>query len=432
MLLGAVWLTTASFVEQQIKETITAEITGLSEHYRDRGLPGLTSVINDRAAASLERNTIYLLDAPEQGHLAGNLYGWPESEADADGWLRFPVERVRDPAQRDDRITDALARTFSLPGDHRLLVGRSLHDAMRLRRAVTDSIIWGMALTVLLGVGGGIFTSRQLLHRVEGISRAIRGIMGGDMSRRMPLGRGGDEFDQLAASLNAMLDEIERLMAGIRDVTDNIAHDLRTPLNRLRSRIDMALLAEHDPAEYRRVLEQTVAEADSLLATFNALLTIAQAEAGSGLGRFEPLDAGLLVADIVELYAPLAEEKGLTLTLNATDGVTVDGDRHLLSQALANLLDNAVKYTPEGGRVTVTVDATGVEVADTGPGIPAEARDRVLERFVRLDATRTTPGNGLGLSLVAAVARLHRARLSLADGGPGLVVRLAFGANGGG
>jgi signal transduction histidine kinase len=227
-----------------------------------------------------------------------------------------------------------------------------------------------------------------------------------------------------------MMDELERLLEGIRTVSDNIAHDLRTPLNRLRSRIDLVLLRAPDCDGYRRTLEETLADADHLLATFNAILTISHAESAARLDRFEVIDPATLAADVVELYEPLAEEKGIQIQCRADTGLSLKVDRHLLFQALANLVDNAVKYTPPDGEVSVKVEgranSVSVSVCDSGPGIPEDSRESVLERFVRLDATRSTPGNGLGLSLVQAVARLHAARLSLDDNRPGLVVRLDF------
>ena len=424
-LLALVSWSTSVFIEWQVQETVEVEATGLSEQYKERGIQGLAEIIGNRASQDIERRAVYLLMAPDGSRIAGNLFGWPKDDSDASGWVRFPIERVG-----DGRLsTEVLARTYVMPQDYRLLVGRSLHDTMRVKSAINRALGWGLALTVLLGIVGGYFTSRHLLQRVEAMNRTARRIIGGDMKSRMKLSGSRDEFDQLAAGFNEMMDEIERLVDGMRMVTDNIAHDLRTPLNRLRSRIEVALLGEGSAEDLRRVLEETVVEADNLLATFKALLAIGNAESGQRLHSFEPLDPAQITADVVELYEPLAEEAGVAISCHTDRDLTVDGDRHLMFQALANLVDNAVKYTPAGGRVAVTVagiedGGTEITVADSGPGIPEDARERVLDRFVRLDSTRTTPGNGLGLSLVKAVARLHGGALSLGDNAPGLRVCL--------
>ena len=424
-LLALVSWSTSVFIEWQVQETVEVEATGLSEQYKERGIQGLAEIIGNRASQDIERRAVYLLMAPDGSRIAGNLFGWPKDDSDASGWVRFPIERVG-----DGRLsTEVLARTYVMPQDYRLLVGRSLHDTMRVKSAINRALGWGLALTVLLGIVGGYFTSRHMLTRVEAMSRTARRIVGGDMTSRMKLSGTHDEFDQLATSFNEMMDEIERLVDGMRMVTDNIAHDLRTPLNRLRSRIEVALLGEGSAEDLRRVLEETVVEADNLLATFKALLAIGNAESGQRLHSFEPLDPAQITADVVELYEPLAEEAGVAISCHTDRDLTVDGDRHLMFQALANLVDNAVKYTPAGGRVAVTVagiedGGTEITVADSGPGIPEDARERVLDRFVRLDSTRTTPGNGLGLSLVKAVARLHGGALSLGDNAPGLRVCL--------
>lgn len=425
-LLALVSWSTSVFIEWQVQETVEAEATGLSEQYRERGIRGLAEVIAGRAGQDLDRRAVYLLTGPGGVRIAGNLYGWPAEEIDSAGWIRFAIERMG----TENFATEVLGRTYILPDDHQLLVGRSLHEAKRVKSAINRALGWGLALTILLGIIGGYFTSRHLLQRVEAMNRTARRIIGGDMKSRMKLTGTLDEFDQLAAGFNEMMDEIERLVDSIRTVTDNVAHDLRTPLNRLRSRIDVALLSDGDCDTFRRTLEETLAEADNILATFNAILTIANAESGQRLHSFEPLDPARLAEDVAELYEPLAEEKGVTLTCATTTGLEVDGDRHLLFQALANMVDNAVKYTPAGGTVAVRVaDCDGrveVVVADSGPGIPASQHARVLERFVRLDATRSSPGNGLGLSLVSAVARLHGAALELEDNQPGLRLRLRF------
>ncbi|KIL99410.1 periplasmic sensor signal transduction histidine kinase [Paramagnetospirillum magnetotacticum MS-1] len=426
-LLALVSWSTSMFIEWQVQETVEAEATGLSEVYHSRELSGLAEIIGSRMRQDVEGRNTYLLMGHSGHLLAGNIKSWPAEVSSQVGWVRFRLLQLGSIGPG----VEVLAQVYELNDGYRLLVGRSLADAKRVKSAINRALGWGLALTILLGVVGGYFTSRHLLQRVEEMSRTARRIFGGDMSQRMQLSGTDDEFDSLAESFNEMMDELERLLEGIRTVSDNIAHDLRTPLNRLRSRIDLALLGTPDSEGYRRTLEETLAEADHLLATFNAILTISHAESAARLERFESIDPATLASDVVELYEPLAEEKGLRLACRADTGLSLKVDRHLLFQALANLVDNAVKYTPSGGEVSVTVTggpaSVVVSVADSGPGIPEESREAVLERFVRLDSTRTTPGNGLGLSLVQAVARLHSARLSLDDNRPGLVVRLEFG-----
>jgi len=262
-----------------------------------------------------------------------------------------------------------------------------------------------------------------MLARVEAVNRTSARIIRGDLAQRVPLTGSGDEFDQLAGNLNAMLDQIERLMLGMRQVTDNIAHDLRTPLARLRARLEVTLLERPDINRYGEALRETIAEADHLLGTFNALLSIAEAESGARRENMAAVDLAAIARSVAELYEPVADDKGLALTVEAEPGIAVQGDRHLLSQAVANLLDNALKYTPEGS-VNVALQRVGnlvrLEVADTGPGVPADRRETVFDRFVRLEGSRSTPGNGLGLSLVRAVAKLHGGEVWLEDNAPGL------------
>ena len=253
--------------------------------------------------------------------------------------------------------------------------------------------------------------------------------MTGDLTHRIATSGSNDEFDRLSDALNAMLEEIRRLMSGMRTVTDNIAHDLRSPLTRMKGRLEMLLREPTDAEAQRLAIERTIGDADQLLATFTALLSIADAESGTARASMAQLDLGLLAADIVDLYGPAAEERAITMIYDDGQGVVI-GSRQLLFQALANLVDNAIKNTPTGGTIALSVEAgsAGVRlaVADTGPGIPETERDRVLEPFVRLDGSRSTPGSGLGLALVAAIARLHGARLELADNHPGLSVALIF------
>jgi signal transduction histidine kinase len=427
-LLGLLYVATAGVLERQTTDTIQAEITGLAEQYRAQGLLRLRQVIERRSEAHPQRASIYLLTDPAGRWMAGNLDRWPPVEPGPDGWLSFIIE-VRG---EGDSIEPRRARaaSFTLTGGFRLLVGREVEERLQIQSLIKQGIGWGLALTLLLGLGGGFLMSRGMLARVDAINRLTRQIMAGELGQRIALSGSRDEFDQLAANLNAMLDQIERLLQGMREVTDNVAHDLRTPLNRLRTRLEVALIGNLSHAELRAVLEETLSDAEAMIGTFNALLDIARAEAGSDRTAFEPVDLDALTGDLAELYGPLAEDKGLAFERACPPGAAVQANRHLLAQALANLLDNAIKYTPSGGKVGLAVEEAPagpvIVVADSGPGIPAGERERVLERFVRLDATRSTSGNGLGLSLVNAVARLHGARLALADNQPGLAVRLEF------
>jgi signal transduction histidine kinase len=429
-LLGFLYVATAGVMERQTADTIQAEIAGLAEQYRSQGLSGLREVIERRSAAQPHRAAVYLLTDPLGERIAGNLDRWPDVEPDAGGWINFSVQV---PTGDTSERRRAHAASFGLDGGFRLLVGREVEDRLQIQSLIKQAIGWGLALTLLLGLAGGFAISRGMLGRVDAINRTTRRIMAGELGQRIALSGSRDEFDELAANLNAMLDQIERLLQGMRQVTDNIAHDLRTPLNRLRSRIEVALMGEPDRAESRAVLEQTLVDAETMINTFNALLEIARAEAGSDRAGFEPVDLAKLCQDVAELYEPLAEDQGVIFGRSCPVDAWVRANGHLLAQAIANLLDNAIKYTPAGGRVRLAVERLpgrfAITVADSGPGIPAADRERVLERFVRLDATRSTPGNGLGLSLVAAVARLHGAELKLGDNRPGLTVRFELEAS---
>ena len=425
VLLWFIYTSTAGFMERQTDETINAEIQGLAEQYSQLGLTGLIRVIKSRVAKDKAGSSVYLLTDWKFNPLAGNLPEWPKFRDTGSGWFDATLEDTENFEPRRVRM-----RYFLLPGNFHLLVGRDVSLRLKMERLIMDALIWGLGLTVVLGGVGGLLTSRWMLKRIDVINKTSREIMAGDLTRRIPSRGAGDEFDRLAGNLNAMLDQITKLMDGVKQVSNNIAHDLRGPLNRIRAGLELSLAKSRTPEEYRAVLEATVSEIDNLLMTFNALLTIAQAESGARRQDFTDIDLTSLAADVAELYDPLAEEKGLTLTVSLAPGVTVPGNRHLLSQALANLLDNAVKYTPTGGTIalSLTAPATGPEltVADTGPGVPAEHRELVLERFARLESSRNTPGSGLGLSLVAAVAGLHRAALRLADNAPGLRATLAL------
>ncbi|CAO3373962.1 sensor histidine kinase [Azospirillum argentinense] len=429
VILGVVYRSTAGFLEEEIGATIALEVAGLQDQYRSAGLRGLVDSVRERSGYS-HTNSIYLLTTPGGVILAGNLSGWPDATAGPGGWTHF---KISDYGGVNNRPSTAMAVSFVLPGQFRLLVGRDMSELDQLRGRMVVSLRWVFLVTVVLGLGGGLLLARGAMHRIEAINRTTHRIMAGDLSGRVPRGGGGDEIDRLAGNLNAMLDQIERLMTGMRQVTESVAHDLRTPLSRLRARVELALIREtDDPEVYRAVLQDTILEADRLLATFTALLSIAEAESGANRKALEPVRLADVVRLAADLYEPVAEEKGLTLVTDIRAEPTVRGNEQLLAQAVSNLLDNAIKYTPEGGRITLLLEGVGpgqsarVTVADNGPGIPADMREKVLERFVRLDAARASPGNGLGLSLVEAVARLHDASLRLEDNGPGLKVGIVF------
>lgn len=421
---------TLTLVDAETDAAIASEIAGLNEQYRQRGLVGLMRIVTERAAAQPEGvggGNVYLLTRPDFTPLAGNLHRWPESVRQTPAGYVFHLARDEQSGPASVR-----ARAFILGGDFKLLVGRDLRQRDILRRLIAETLGWGLAATIGIGILVAVIVGRRLLKRVEAINETGQRIVRGEMKERMTLTGSGDEFDRLAENLNAMLDQIERLMIGMREVTDNIAHDLRGPLTRLKARLELVLLGKSDPASYRAEIEGAIAETDRLLATFNALLSIAEAESGALHQTMQPVDLAELARDVAELYAPAVEEKGLTLQTQTQPCPPVTGSRQLLFQALTNLLENAMKYTPSGGRVVVGAGPVGagpgaaLSVADSGPGVPAELRGKVLERYVRLDQARSTPGSGLGLSLVAAVAKLHGARLEMGDNNPGLIVTLAF------
>ena len=427
ILLGFIYWSTAGFMDRQTDATIGAEIQGLAEQYGQRGLPGLSDVIRERIARDPAGAGVYLLADEDLTPLVGNLDRWPGGYPDAEGWMQFRL-RDRGPDHREEHA--ARGQVFRLPGDLYLLVGRDVRDLARTRGLILDALTWGLAITAALALLGGWMLSHRVLRRLEAINQTSREIMDGDLSRRIPVGRRGDDFDQLAAGLNHMLARIESLMASVRQVSDNIAHDLRTPLTRLRTKLEVlrSELGEDHPAG--AAAEEIITDAEELLGTFNALLRIARIEAGGRRAAFAPIDLAPLVEDLAELYEPVAAERGQQLDLPPPPSAWVIGDRDLLFQALGNLVDNAVKYTPEGGRIDLRLAETNgsviIEIADNGPGIPPALREEVFRRFFRADDSRSTPGSGLGLSLVQAVIQIHGATIELQDNAPGLRVRVQF------
>ena len=421
-----VYWTSADFVERQTEATLDAEITGLAEQYAQRGLSGLVQIVAARSAGDRGDAMLYLVTNPDGQPLAGNISGWPLGLPPRAGWLSFTVN-VK--IQGHELAHPARGRLITIPGGYRLLVGRDISDAAAFRDRVKLTLMWAGLLALGIGLLGGAAMSRNLLRRVELVNRTSERVMAGNLADRVPLDGTSDEFDLLAANLNRMLDQIERLMTAMREVTDDVAHDLKTPLSRLRARLELALIGPADNGAQSEAIRAAIDEADRMLATFNALLRIAEAEAGAAREQAEPLDLGATAREAAEFYEPVAEEKGFSLILAVEPGIKILGDRHLLSQALANLLDNSLKYA-SGGDLFIRVFRRGeravLEVADRGPGIPEDDREIVFNRFVRLEPSRSTPGNGLGLSLVRAVVHRHHGTVTLLDNQPGLRVRLEF------
>jgi signal transduction histidine kinase len=425
-LLGFTYWNTRRALDAQTDQIIEAEITGLSETYQHLGVQGVAEAVRARALHS--DLALYLLADGLHRPIAGNLDSWPQISAQQNNFVEFDYERPVDGKLETRR---ARGRVFVLAGDFSLLFAQDVHDRYMTTRMFTTTLPWTVGLILLLGLLGGGLMSRNMLRRLDTINRTSGEIIAGDLTRRVPLTGSGDEFDVLSENLNRMLDRIERLVKGLREVTDSVAHDLRTPLNRLRNRLEESVARLQARGNEAGEIERAIAETDKLIGTFNALLLIAETDAGTTRAAMTVLDLTSVAADVAELYEPLAEERKVKLALTPSRDVAIEGNRSLIAQALANLVDNAIKYTPPGGKVQIGArpGADGVElsVADSGPGIPAPDRARVVERFVRLEASRNSPGTGLGLSLVAAVAHFHNAVLDLEDNVPsGLKATLRF------
>lgn len=427
ILVGLVYWITFNFVERQTLDTLIAEMEGLVENPSLASIDEFTDLISRRSAPEIRGDRVYVLANPDYSVRAGNLDAWPDVPEDVDGLVRFNILRVDD---GEEVVHPVEALTVLLPGRYRLLVGRDMHERVAVQTMLQESFGWLLILTLSLGLAGGIFVSRRMLGRVEAINRTTERIMQGDLHQRIALKGSQDEFDELSSNLNAMLDQIERLMAGMRDVTDNIAHDLRSPLTRIKARLEELLSHERSEDEYRMALDLAIRDADDLLSVFSALLSITTVETGALQSELKPIDLHDIVQEVGELYEPAVEDAGMILITRSRSGAVIRGHRQLLMQTLANLIDNAIKYAGEGRRVDLTVEhwEGGVDlwVADNGPGIPADKRDYALQRSARLDPARSTHGNGLGLAMVSAVAKLHAAPLTLEDNAPGLRVRMSF------
>ena len=436
-LLGYFALNTRRLINEQITATVNDELQLLHGLYNQAGIRRLVGAVDVRSHRP--GSSLYLVTTPTGEGLAGNVGSLEPGVLEAEGWVETAYRRLEEPESAEH---NALVRVLRLPGGIRILVGRDLDERERMLRIVALAGRWSLAIVIVLGIVGGLFVSRRVLKRVDAMTGTAQTIMAGDLSGRLSVIGSGDEFDRLALNLNGMLERIESLMRGLKEVTDNIAHDLKTPLTRLRNRCEAALRTAKSETEFRRVLEDTIEESEGLIRTFDALLMIARAESGEVREGMAEFDIAEVARDVGELYEPLAEDKGLTLEVDAKQHAAVKGNRELVSQALANLVDNAIKYAApssnassgavngERNEILVKADAEPdrivLTVSDRGPGIPHADRSRVVGRFVRLERSRSLPGSGLGLSLVSAVARLHGGELKLEDNAPGLKARISL------
>jgi len=427
LVLMRVGMSMKDLFEDQIDKTVEAEIAGLSEQYRQGGIRRLVETVERRA--NQPGSSLYLVTTFAGERIAGNVAQLPVGVLERPGLIETRYARM-DGVVAEHR---ALARIFLLPGGFRLLVGRDLEDREALRGMMLRALLTSLGWLVLIGAAGGIFVAMRVLRRVDAMSASAQTIMSGDLSQRLPRTGSGDELDRLATSLNAMLERIGELMKGLQEVSDNIAHDLKTPLTRLRNGVDEALRTAQSPENYRACLEKVVEESEGLIRVFNALLMIARLESGAAQEAMQDFDVAEVAHDVAELYDAVAEEQGVMLTLDVDAPLMMRGGRELIGQALANLVDNAIKYgvaSENGAQGVVNIaarrigDRIELTVADRGPGIAAQDRARVLERFVRLEGSRSRPGSGLGLSLASAVARLHHGALRLHDNEPGLRVTM--------
>ena len=424
-LLWTVFLLTQRAMDTQVDLVIQTEIESLSEDYRGGGLPRLVEVLDQRVDDWGRLGAVYLLLDPQGQQLAGNLSSWPRVLAPQGEWREFEISANEHGREVSHPVRAALV---ALDGN-RLLVGTDLSERRRFVLRLRATTLWGMGLTALLMALIGWWFSRRVAGRVRGVAQACASIVSGDLSRRLPLDGSFDEFDQLAGAVNVMLDRIEQQTAAVRTTFNSAAHDLRAPLHRIRTRLETQLQdAALDPAG-AKAMQATIGDLERMQHTLATLLKIAQAEAGGGAAP-EPVDLAQLAQELSELYAPEARERGVELTLQAAGAAVITGHRQLLAQLCTNLLENVLKYVPVGGEVELAVrSAAGrvtLTVGDNGPGIPEGSRASVLLPFRRLERDAAVSGSGLGLSLVAAVVRLHGGTLELCENAPGLLVRCGF------
>jgi signal transduction histidine kinase len=424
VLAAVIYMNAASALDQQERRRIRTEASSLRDEYDRGGFDALIAAIRDRQRGRLAGGLDYTVYRYDGTRVFGNLPKFPFKA----GW-----KKALGPPDGDEprgQLERLLVLRTPLAHGLWLMVGDDVGRIRELGDVILRMFGWGLVLTITLAVGGGVALSLAFLRRIDSITRTAEAIIGGDIGRRIPLRGADDDIDRLAATLNRMLDRISSLVESVRHVSNDIAHDLRTPLGRLRQTLEGTRQRARSPAEYEQAMEGAIGEIDAILETFSALLRIAQIEAGTRRAGFRRVDLSKLVETLCQAFAPVAEDAGLSLHAELTPGVMIEGDTELLAQMIVNLVENAIRHTQAGDRISVSLHSVEPEailaVADNGPGVPADERERIFQRFYRLERSRTTTGSGLGLSLVAAIANLHGARVSVADNQPGLRVTLAF------
>jgi signal transduction histidine kinase len=432
LLFGIIYWIATNALHEQARLPLESELTALQAKFSDKSLDALPAEISQRVSSGNIRSILYLLQDASGRKLAGNL---PTLQA-FEGWRELPFEEEHADNTGDVQQESEAGSRLMVLGHRRtdgsfLAVGTDTHRTHEAQQAMLGAFAWAMGATLLFALAGGALLSRGFLRRIEEINRTTRAIMEGDISERIRMRSAGDELDQIATNLNDMLDRLQHLMEGLRQVSNDIAHDLRTPLSRLRQRLEAAQLEGRSVEDYARAVDQALQDADAALSTFNALLRIAQIESGTRRASFTVVDLSGLLENLVMTYSAVAEDLGKRLISRIAVGVRVRGDRELLTQMLVNLIENALRHTPERATVSAALDMGGegpvAVIADDGFGIDEPEREKVFRRFHRLETSCTAPGSGLGLALVAAVAELHHIRIQLGDNQPGLRVTLQFG-----
>ena len=422
LLVGLLWWRTAGYLDRETAAVIRADTQLIKDDLVYRGPSGAARTINERIGEAGDGGAVYLLADSTLKPIAGNLQAWPAEVKAKPGWYQVPLVR-------NDRIRVMQIEEVALPGGFHLLVGRDIQDRAEVRTLIVDGLGWAAASAFILAIAGGLLVRRAVLRRVEVINRTAGAIVRGDLSRRLPTRDTADEFDQLAQTINVMLQQIESLIEGIRNTSNAVAHDLRTPLTELRTQLEELIRVRPSREAMLEGIHEAVVDIDRVIGVFNALLRLVEIDSGVRRSGFRRVDLTNIATEVAELYGPLIEEKKAALDVTIGKRLVVNGDPHLLAQAIGNLVDNAVKYTPCRGAVSLRIECCNdreidIVVADNGPGIADADKPRVTQRFYRCGTGGETAGTGLGLSLVEAVARLHNGSLNLGDNHPGLMASL--------